>query len=162
MWCPSIKAIRRSTAIWIPSIHFTCIKIRSLLTDSLSLLLNPNWWSKTLMMEGWDIQHYYFKHGKAPIVPKFIQVIFSWLEFTDLFRLWRSLLKQTISFIRMHNVYLFLLILIHFKNICLKLDSGTRVLFFSGSHCNEFLQENEVMSSKYCVVQMKKEQKRID
>ena len=62
----------------------------------------------------------------------------------------------------MHNVYLFLLILIHFKNICLKLDSGTRVLFFSGSHCNEFLQENEVMSSKYCVVQMKKEQKRID
>ena len=67
----------------------------------------------------WGIQHYYFKHGKAPIIPKFIQVIFSWLESTAFYRLWRSLLQQTVSFIRMHNVYLFLLILIHSMNICL-------------------------------------------
>ena len=41
----------------------------------------------------WGIQHYYFKHGKAPIIPKFIQVIFSWLESTDFYRLWISLLQ---------------------------------------------------------------------
>ena len=55
----------------------------------------------------WGIQHYYFKHGKAPIIPKFIQVIFSWLESTAFYRLWRSLLQQTVSFIRMHKFIYF-------------------------------------------------------
>lgn len=168
-WCDAI----RITAIWIwnysiffanslilhtikywvcsqSQIHFPFCRIS---TDFIKNTNDERLGHPTLLLRTWESFH----NSK---------IYSSHFQLTRVFSLLpplQSLLKQMILFILGYTMFIYFSQFLFISWIYVsKLDSGTRVLFFSGSRCNEFLQENEVMSSKYCVVQMKKEQKIIE